>query len=229
LGVFQGIFRKLKMQLCFLSEMEQKENRTTMQNHSYPLKTVLHVGCGVNTPDKLHETFRDESWREVRLDINPAVKPDIVASITDMRDIQDASFEALYSSHNLEHLHPHEIPTALREFKRVLKPFGFALITVPDLRQAARYLAEDKAEETVLMTNKGPITPLDILYGFRPFLKNGNLFMAHNYGFTASTLRAALVDAGFQNVGVEPDGEFNLWATASPTAFPANPAAGGRP
>ena len=198
-----------------------------MQTTSPNLKTVLHVGCGVHTPDKLHETFRDESWREIRLDINPAVKPDIVASITDMRDVPDASFEALYSSHNLEHLHPHEVPLALAEFKRVLKPFGFALITVPDLRQVARFVAEDRAEEPVLMTNKGPIAPLDILYGFRPFLQSGNLFMAHNYGFTASTLRAALMEAGFLDVAVEPDGEFNLWATASPTASSSDNAANG--
>lgn len=180
-------------------------------------KSVLHVGCGVHTPDKLHATFRGDDWREVRLDINPAVKPDIISSITDMRDVPDASYEALYSSHNLEHLHPHEVPLALSEFKRVLKPYGFALITVPDLRQAARYIVEDKAEETILMTNKGPITPLDVLYGFRPFLANGNLFMAHNFGFTAATLRAALSAAGFADVAVEPDGKFNLWATASPT------------
>lgn len=200
-----------------------------MQNNSPRLKTVLHVGCGVHTPDKLHETFRNASWREVRLDINPAARPDIVANMTDMRDIPDASFEALYSSHNLEHLHPHEVPLALAEFRRVLKPYGFALITVPDLRQAARVIAEDRAEETVLMTNKGPITPLDILYGFRPFLKNGNLFMAHNYGFTASTLRTALEEAGFQDVSVEPDGEFNLWATASPLSSPSpSEAASGR-
>lgn len=186
--------------------------------HTQITKSVLHVGCGVRTPEKLHETFRGQCWREVRLDINPAVEPDILASITDMREVADASFEALYSSHNLEHLHPHEVPLALAEFKRVLKPYGFALITVPDLQQVARFIAEDKAEEPILMTNKGPVTPLDVLYGFRPFLANGNFFMAHNYGFTASTLRAALAQAGFLEIMVEPDGQYNLWATASPAA-----------
>jgi hypothetical protein len=113
--------------------------------------------------------------------------------------------------------------TALAEFRRVLKPYGFALITVPDLQQVARYVAEDRAEETILMTNKGPISPLDVMYGFRPFLAAGNLFMAHNFGFTASTLRTALEEAGFLDVAVEPDGEFNLWATASPTATGETP------
>ena len=182
------------------------------------IKRVLHVGCGPLAGQKLHETFSWDGWQEVRLDINPGANPDIVASITDMSAVATASFDAVYSSHNLEHLAPHELPDALREFYRVLKPGGFALITLPDLEQAAAYIAEGKAEEAVLITDKGPITPLDILYGFRPFLAK-NPFMAHRFGYTAQTLRSVLLDAGFAHVVVERDGEFNLWAIASPTAL----------
>ena len=182
------------------------------------IKRVLHVGCGPLAGQKLHETFSGADWQEVRLDINARANPDIVASITDMSVIEAASFDALYSSHNLEHLAPHELPDALREFYRVLKPGGFALITLPDLEQAAEYIAAGKAEEAVLMTDKGPITPLDLLYGFRPFLAK-NPFMAHRFGYTAQTLRRALRDAGFPHVVVERDGEFNLWAVASPTVL----------
>ena len=183
-----------------------------------PVKRVLHVGCGPLAGQKLHESFRGPDWREVRLDINPGANPDIVASITDMSVVEKESFDALYSSHNLEHLMAYEVPTALKEFFRVLRPAGYALITLPDLQQAAEYIAAGKAEEPVLMTNKGPITPLDMLYGFRPFLES-NPFMAHRFGFTASTLENALRDAGFRYVSVERDGEFNLWAVASPTAL----------
>ena len=179
------------------------------------LKKVLHVGCGVYTPDKLHENFRTPDWHEVRLDINPAVEPDIVASITDMAAVPEGSFEALYSSHNLEHLHPHEVPLALSEFYRVLRPAGFVLITLPDLTRVAEAIAAGREEEAVLMTNRGPITPLDILYGFRPFLERGNLFMAHNFAFTAVTLEKALVQAGFKEISIERDNEYNLWAVAS--------------
>ena len=179
-------------------------------------KRVLHVGCGPLAAEKLHESFRGDDWIEVRLDINPGAHPDIVASITDMSVIPSGSFDALYSSHNLEHLAPHELPAALEEFCRVLKPAGFALITLPDLQQAAEYIAAGRAEETVFMTNKGPITPLDMLYGFRPFLA-ANPFMAHRFGYTAATLEKALRDAGFLHVCVERDGEFNLWAVVSPT------------
>ena len=53
---------------------------------------VLHVGCGAPHPDKLPEAFfpRD-AWAEVRLDIDPDVAPDIVASITDMTVVPTAS------------------------------------------------------------------------------------------------------------------------------------------
>lgn len=179
-------------------------------------KKVLHVGCG--PLQKLHESFCGDDWREVRLDINPAANPDIVASMTDMRMVETGSFDALYSSHNLEHLAPHEALLALKEFYRVLRPQGFALITLPDLQQAAEYIAQGRAEEVVQMTNKGGITPLDILYGFRPFLET-NPFMAHRFGYTADTLRTALTGAGFAHVNVERDGEFALWAVVSPTAL----------
>jgi hypothetical protein len=158
---------------------------------------VLHVGCGVFESEKLPLMFRQENWREIRLDIDPDVKPDVIASITDMRVISDAAVDAVYSSHNVEHLYPHEVPLALREMNRVLKPGGFAFIKLPDLQEVARYVAEGKLEDPLYISPAGAIAPLDILYGHRPALARGNTFMAHRTGFTGTTLAAALVAAGF--------------------------------
>jgi ubiquinone/menaquinone biosynthesis C-methylase UbiE len=176
-------------------------------------KYVLHVGCGPYNPKKLPARFRSDEWQEIRLDIDPQVRPDIVASITDMGGIRSGSFDALFSSHNIEHLYPHEVDTALSEFARVLKPDGFALITCPDLQTVAEYIAEDKLDETLYTSPAGPIAPVDILYGHRPSLAKGNLFMAHKMGFTAKTLGQALVRNGFAQVKVRRDREhYNLWA-----------------
>ena len=57
--------------------------------------------------------FPPGKWVETRLDIDPSVKPDVVASMTDMSSVPDASCHAVYSSHNLEHLFPHELQQAL--------------------------------------------------------------------------------------------------------------------
>jgi predicted SAM-dependent methyltransferase len=162
-----------------------------------PERLVLHVGCGAANPAKLHATFRAPGWREVRYDIDPAVRPDIVGSITDMAAIATASVDAVWSSHNVEHLYAHEVPVALAEFHRVLKPGGFALITLPDLQKVAELVAADGLEDVAYVSPAGPIHPLDMLYGWRRSIAEGNLFMAHHTGFTARTLDQALRRAGF--------------------------------
>lgn len=177
------------------------------------MKTVLHVGCGDPDPNKLHPAFRGPGWREVRLDINPAARPDIVGSMTSMTMVATGSVDALWSSHNVEHLYPHEVPVALAEFRRVLKPDGLALITLPDLQRVAELVAADKLEDPAYVSPAGPIAPIDILYGYRPSMAQGNLFMAHRTGFTARTLIQALIGAGFVRVIVQRDG-FDLWAVA---------------
>jgi SAM-dependent methyltransferase len=165
---------------------------------------VLHVGCGVYHREKLPAVFQT-GWHEIRLDIDPEVHPDVVASITDMRAILDRAVDAVYSSHNIEHLFPHEVPLALREMRRVLKPNGFALIKLPDLQEVARHVAEGKLEDPLYMSPMGPIAALDILFGHRPSLADGNTFMAHRTGFTGETLGAALIRAGFAAALVQRD------------------------
>ena len=176
-------------------------------------KHVLHVGCGAEAAGKLHPAFSGAEWRELRLDIDPGVMPDIVASMTDMSPVGDASVDAVFSSHNLEHLYPHEVPVALAEFRRVLKPDGYALITLPDLQEVARLVASDGLSATAYMSALGPIEPLDILFGHRGALAGGNLFMAHHTGFTGTSLMSALGAAGFAAMTVQRvPSSFSLWA-----------------
>src|SRR3984893_6673034 len=129
-----------------------------------PSKTVLNVGCGYPLRQKLHRHFHGPEWREIRLDLDPAVQPDIVCSITDISPVAADSVDAVWSSHNLEHLRRHEVPLALTEFLRVLKPHGLLLLTLPDLQQVARLVAEDRLEESAYVSQSGPITPPDMIF-----------------------------------------------------------------
>jgi len=185
------------------------------------LKTVLHVGCNRADRRSLPKMFQSR-WREIRLDIDPEVMPDIVASMLDMSPIDSASVDALYSSHNIEHLHPHEVEIALKEFRRVLKPDGVLVLTCPDLQSVCALVAEDKLEEPAYIAPVGPIAPIDILYGFRVAMANGNLFMAHKTGFTAKSLRRALQESGFKTTEVHRGRSYDLWALAYPGDTPAS-------
>ena len=185
---------------------------------STPAKIVLNVGCGYPGRQGVHPLFQGKEWQELRLDIDPAVNPDFVCSMTDMRPIGRNSIDAIWSSHNLEHLHRHEVPVALGEFLRVLRPSGQLLLTLPDLQKIAEMVASDTLEDEAYRSPSGPITPLDMIFGHTPSLARGNLFMAHKTGFTARTLRSLLVEAGFAGVTLQREG-FALWARAyKPTA-----------
>jgi hypothetical protein len=176
---------------------------------------VLHVGCGPQAPEKLHERFHGPEWHEVRLDIDPAVRPDIVASIVDMSVVEDESVDAVWSSHNLEHVYAHEVARVLSGFHRVLRRGGAALITMPDLQTIAKRIAKGELEQPIYQSAAGPIAPLDVIYGHGASVARGNEFMAHRTGFTRRSLTERLHGVGFVDVKVtQAVDEVALWASA---------------
>ena len=177
------------------------------------MPSFLHVGCGQSTKANTIPYFQGAEWREIRLDIDASVTPDIVGTMTNMATVPTESVDAIYSSHNIEHLFAHEVEVALKEFLRVLTPRGFAVITCPDLQATCKLVADGKLLTAAYVSPAGPITPLDILYGFRPSLRSGNHFMAHHCGFTLDVLLGSINQAGFgSSAGLSRADAFALWA-----------------
>jgi SAM-dependent methyltransferase len=179
-------------------------------------RLVLHVGCGPPYEENLHDRFGGADWRELRLDIDAKMEPDIVASMVDMRDtVPSESVDAVWSSHNIEHVFAHEVPQVFGEFLRVLRPGGFALVTTPDLQRAAERIASGRLEDPLYEADAGPVTPLDMVYGHGREIARGFHFMAHRTGYTARSLERKLRDAGFGDVKVRREpGDRALWAEA---------------
>lgn len=162
------------------------------------MKTLLHIGCG---SDPLPAWLSD--FKETRLDINEAVNPDIVASMLDLGDI--GTFDAVLCRHALEHLYPHEVEIALAEFHRVLKQGGHLMVFVPDLQDV------QATDEVLFESPSGPISGLDLIYGFRPATK-ANPYMQHKTGFVQETLEKAL--QGFSKVVVNRLSNFDMMGAA---------------
>ena len=161
------------------------------------MKTLLNVGCGWSNISEL-KGFNNDNWKEIRLDIDNTVKPDVVGTLTDMSLIETASVDAVYSSYNLDHIYPHEVPIALKEFYRVLNEDGIALVQCPDIQTVCELIAQDKLLELLYESPIGPIYPIDVIYGNRWQIQNGNEYMAKKVGFTYSALDASFAEAGFK-------------------------------
>ena len=158
----------------------------------------LHVGCGHNDKTKTTDVFASDEWQEVRLDIDEKVKPDIISSITEMSSVETGSFDAVYSAHNIEHLFAHEVPLAIKEFRRVVKDDGIAFIRCPDLYTVAKHIVDGNVVKPMYQSPAGPVTPIDALFGMRPFLVE-NEYMAHKIAFTSELLTGTLKSNGFSS------------------------------
>ena len=175
-------------------------------------KTLLHIGCGPKRLKHLPAYFQSD-WEEIRLDIDPSVNPDIVASITDLSDVESDAYDAVWSSHNIEHLFHHEAIEMTTQIRRILKKDGWFIVTCPDIRSAMQHALKHGMDSPLYQSRKGPISPRDILFGHQASIKDGNEFMAHRNGFDLKGLAEVFDQSGFRKFFGERKGT-NLWFIA---------------
>ena len=97
---------------------------------------LLNLGCGAcHHPAWVNVDFRQTGPGVMAHDLSRGVP------------FPDASFDAVYHSHLLEHFHASTAPLFLAECWRVLKPGGILRVAVPDLEAMARMYVKrlDKA------------------------------------------------------------------------------------
>ena len=155
---------------------------------------LLHVGCG-GDPKPVWAT----EYKEVRLDIDESQRPDIVGNMVEMGEI--GPYDTIYCQHALEHLTFKNAAKALREFVRVLKDGGFAMVMVPDLEGVKA------TRETILNAPIGPISGIDMIYGLQ---SSDSPYMAHKSGYVRETLHQMMKEAGFARAETKRLGGYNL-------------------
>lgn len=165
---------------------------------------VLNVGSG----DSLYLPPIYRGWEQVRLDIDPAVKPDVVCDAKEMRRLKGNEYDSVFCSHTLEHFYRHEVPGVLAGLAHVLKPDGFVYVTVPDLQAVMEAVVKGgrDIDETWYQSNGGPISFHDVLYGWSKQMAHGNLYYAHHTGFSAKGLAKAMRAVGMVKVLTACDG-----------------------
>ncbi len=161
---------------------------------------VLNVGGGSKA---IPIPARYDGWEHVLLDIQEGPDVDIVADARELDCLTD-KFDAVYCAHNLEHYHAHEVSFVLHGMRSVLKRGGEVHIVVPNIGQLIADMVEFRMdlEDVLYECDGGPITPLDVIFGWGVEVATGNPFYAHKTGFTATRLHRVLEAAGFKKVKV---------------------------
>jgi SAM-dependent methyltransferase len=193
-----------------------------------PKKKMLDVG-GHDRNAPLPRLFAD--YEHHLLDIDPSVHPDILLDARELKHSPPGVYDAVYSSHCLEHFYTHDVPTVLSGIHHVLKEDGFAVIRVPDILLLMRTVAARNLEidDVIFQSPDGPIMVLDVLYGWTKVIaETGVDFYAHKTGFSHKTLRLALEQAGFREVLLR-SGPLEIAAIAFKTTVDPEVIAGFRP
>jgi len=174
----------------------------------------IQIGCGRSAPvDWINFDASPRLWVERVYGVRQVLKGtvglafpanarsgDIVRGLP----VPDASAQGVYCSHVLEHLPRDDVPTALRNTVRMLRPGGVFRLVVPDLQwRAARYInsaelrdpaaADALIDSCLLGTRTKPRNLMSRIK--REFGKSAHLWM---YDFAA--LEDILEQAGFAGV-----------------------------
>jgi SAM-dependent methyltransferase len=170
-------------------------SKQEVESINLPEKVVLNIGSGKN---KLNfNSLKD--FKEISYDADVKLKPDIVGDILKLDVLNKESVDVIWASHIVEHLHTKQVPNVLQNINRILKKNGLGIIVVPNIKEIGKELFLGKIHKPVYVSDAGPITPMDILYGAVNLSEN-NDFMMHKTGFTeeyASELLGSLNINGY--------------------------------
>jgi len=164
------------------SDMPQNQPRYA-KNMKPGDKIVLDLGCG-------DTNYYVEDGKPIRVDIDPKVKPDVIADARFLSCFEDCFADIIIASHLLEHFTFKEVMPTLKEWVRILKIGGKLCIIIPNLRWASKRILEppkdqEEAKRTMFMyysAQKGD-------------LKEAHLD-THKSGFTPDSLRDTLKRIG---------------------------------
>ena len=182
-------------------------------------KAVLNVGGGTKS---IAIAPRYAQWRHDLLDIDPAVRPDVLLDARRLTELAAQSYDAVWCSNNIEHYCEGDALKVLRGFVHVLKPAGFAEIRVPDLVSLFRHVVAKGVEltEPLYFVAGAPITLRDVIYGYGAEIeRSGNSFYAHKSGYSPSVLREMFAAAGFRYAVIGPPAPSEMACSMYAVAF----------
>ena len=160
---------------------------------------VLNIGGGAKG---IELPAHYDGFEKIWLDIDERLEPDICLDVRELITLDAKQFDAVFGSHILEHIYPHELQNVLDGCYRIIKDERWCEFHVPDCKAAIMMAAQNQGNlGTPLYTSPaGIVTVRDMLWGYASFVADFGAAQAHKDGFTSESLYAALRKAGFNYI-----------------------------
>lgn len=162
---------------------------------------LLNVGCGGNRPqdehwwnlDELRKHLKPGTPERINLDKEPRyIEAHLPGDLLLFAGENESSFDGILCSHVIEHLTCHEAVAVLYDCRRILKPGGLLVVSVPDAEYFLKVYDRDTPENAVELFGE-PISE-----SWQPNFFSYALFKDdHQMVIGASSLHCLLLKAGF--------------------------------
>ncbi|MEM7617425.1 MAG: hypothetical protein AAF195_03495, partial [Pseudomonadota bacterium] len=120
------------------------------------------------------------------------------SKLQELSNIEDSKYNLIWSFNHLSSYYAHDIVHILRNMHRILQENGQVILIVPNLTAICQVIADGKLENK--LSDDNILTPIDLLYGNRQQINQGNLFASCKTGFSSVTLANKFIKAGFGNI-----------------------------
>lgn len=176
---------------------------------------LLNLCCGATRPqdpiwtnlDQLHPVLLPDTPERIQLDSEPRyTEHDVLAGPL---PYPDDTFDGVLASHCVEHWDCQQAVTVMKECRRVLKPGGCLLVSVPDATYFRTMHDYDNVENAKRVFGE----PIHLPDGETTFFGYGLWNRFHKAILTRDSLWCYFVRAGFagtwefEYTGQQPDGE----------------------
>ncbi len=146
------------------------------------------------------------------LNIQPGEHVDFLGDISSLDQFAAESCDQVYASHVLEHVHQRQVLPTLQGLRRILKPGGQLLVSVPDW-------------DILCHLFLNPLASLDVKWKTMRMIMGGQIdeHDFHYVGLNQAILYDLLNKAGFSNASrVESFGLFQDTSDYKPYGFPVS-------